>query len=304
MKLLLKTICPVLCLFSHLSLSAAPRDNYSFVKIAVSGFTGPNSYTVANGINDNGKVVGMAGTAGSIGESFVFTTKTGKFSDISTTESYVRINNSDEIVGYTGYDGSTVGFLMTKPGSFESLLPSGSNTSSANAINNSAQVLGISQGYALPQYFLFSDGTYTTLSLPSGYPSGINKNQQIVGSTNPTLSRMLGYVFASGAVTTFSYPAAFQTFATDINDLGDIVGYFVDSSGTCHAYVYHKKQFTEINVPGQYGPSGATATGINNCGQIVGQYSTEDGSTFGFVATPVSLDTENMPEAQRKACAH
>jgi probable HAF family extracellular repeat protein len=241
--------------------------------------------------------------AGSPGESFLYTPKTGKFSLISPTDSYAGINNDKEIVGSYGGVGSNLGFLIPKSGSFQTLLPPGATTSTANSINNLGEVLGTDQSQGPSQYYLFRSGTFTSITLP-GYAGGLNSSGEIVGSYNPAFSGNLGYLYQKGTVTSIKFPSSTQTYASDINDLGDIVGYFVNSSGASHAFLLHKNVYTEIVVPGETQPGGTNASGINNCGQVVGSYYAADGGTYGFLATPANPDKSGMTPAQLKSCGY
>jgi|SRR5665213_1018341 len=79
--------------------------------------------------------------------------------------------------------------------------------------------------------FLYSGGTYTTLSGPN-YPEafGINSAGQIVGYYFPAGVRS-GFLYSGGTYTTLSYPLAANytsnyTSAWGINDEGQIVGIY------------------------------------------------------------------------------
>jgi hypothetical protein len=78
-----------------------------------------------------------------------------------------------------------------------------------------------------------------------------------------------------------AYPgAAGPTYANSINDSGAIVGYYADSGGFVHGYIYQNGQYAEFDV------TGATATecyGINNLGDISGIYSDSSGDEHGFL---------------------
>ena len=65
-------------------------------------------------------------------------------------------------------------------------------------------------------------------------------------------------------------PGLSTTYAYGINDSGQIVGYFVDASGS-HGFVDTGGTFTTL--PG-------IATGINNSGQIVGTFGLDTGGTL------------------------
>ena len=80
---------------------------------------------------------------------------------------------------------------------------------------------------------------------------------------------------SSANAATFSFtqidvPGAFYTAATGINDAGQIVGSFVDSTGI-HGFLYTGGSFTQIDVPGAFATQ---AFGINDAGQIVGYFRT------------------------------
>jgi len=78
---------------------------------------------------------------------------------------------------------------------------------------------------------------------------------------------------AAGAptYTTIDFPGAVGTLAVDINDLGQIVGRYIDSAGVNHGYLLNNGVFTSITFPGA---SFTRAIGINRNGDIVGSYST------------------------------
>lgn len=76
-------------------------------------------------------------------------------------------------------------------------------------------------------------------------------------------------------------PNAVWTLAYGINKSGQIVGVYVDQSGT-HGFLYADGVFTPVDVPNA--PITEAQT-INNRGQIAGYYQEQNG-THGFVATP------------------
>jgi probable HAF family extracellular repeat protein len=76
-----------------------------------------------------------------------------------------------------------------------------------------------------------------------------------------------GFLYTGGSFTTIDAPGArFGTSAFDINDAGQIVGRFYDSTGS-HGFLYTGGSFTTIDLPGA---TGTGAIGINDAGQIVG----------------------------------
>ena len=91
--------------------------------------------------------------------------------------------------------------------------------------------------------------------------------------------------------------------AFGINDAGQIVGAYVDSSHLMHGYLYSNGTYTIIDDPlaGTNGPyplsggstGGTQAFGINATGQIVGEYFDSSGALHGFLysdSTYITLD--------------
>src|SRR5689334_2018513 len=74
-------------------------------------------------------------------------------------------------------------------------------------------------------------------------------------------------------------PDATATSPFTINDRGQIVGSFLNSSGTTHGFLRSNGQFTTIDPPAA---TYTVAHGINNLGQIVGTYRDNAGVFHGF----------------------
>jgi uncharacterized membrane protein len=79
--------------------------------------------------------------------------------------------------------------------------------------------------------------------------------------------------FAQGGFVTFTpidFPGATETIALDINDVGEIVGRYVDgTAGNTHGFLLSAGNFTSIDFPNAVF---TVAAGINPRGDIVGQY--------------------------------
>jgi hypothetical protein len=63
-----------------------------------------------------------------------------------------------------------------------------------------------------------------------------------------------------------------------------VVGYFTDSFGKYHGYVYSAGTYTTLDPPGADG-SFTLTQGINNTGQVVGMFRDSASVTHGFLAT-------------------
>jgi probable HAF family extracellular repeat protein len=218
------------------------------------------------------------------------------------------INNSGVIVGEA--QASQVPFI------FESFVLSGGVFTPVNfpgtpagntgiqSINNLGQYVG---GYmdasGAPHGFIFAGGTYQTVDFSSAPPGqtivyGLNTKGVAVGANNiDAFGDSLSFTFAGGKFTPLSFPGATSTLATSINDAGDIVGGYTDSSGNNHGFLMHKGVFTTIDDPLATG-GGLAGTGpatITNSGTIVGTVETSDGSVHGFVYQNGVFTTVDAP---------
>ncbi len=96
--------------------------------------------------------------------------------------------------------------------------------------------------------------------------------------------------FAAYTFTTINVSGATNTIASGINNAGQIVGHYNDSSGV-HAFIDTSGVITSFDVPGAIA---TYAYGINNIGQISGSYIDATG-THGFVDTGGVFSTFNVP---------
>ena len=81
--------------------------------------------------------------------------------------------------------------------------------------------------------------------------------------------------------TTIDVPGATSTEAFDVNQRGQIVGHYLDTSGADHGFMLYRGIFTTIDVPSAIG---TVVDGINAEGQIVGGYFDTNGTTIDVPA--------------------
>ena len=94
---------------------------------------------------------------------------------------------------------------------------------------------------------------------------------------SPALLHGLDYTY-----TTLQLPGAMAPIRAEaINDVGDIVGTYSDSSGTIHGFFYSAGSFRPVDFPGAT-PGSTVPLGVNNSGTIVGRYANSQG-VFGFI---------------------
>ncbi len=147
--------------------------------------------------------------------------------------------------------------------------------------------------------------SFTLLSFPGDlytYAVGMNKGVttskiEIVGSESQG-GFLVGVTVKKTVTEAYqmvNYPHATeqgQVGASDINDLGQVVGAYIDSSGVYHGYERSLGKFTEINVPFA-GATGTLAVAINDSGAVVGSWDDSSAASHGFTqigGTYTSLD--------------
>lgn len=237
--------------------------------------------TYATSVNNLGQIVGGFLPAGS------FLYSGGTFSSLPGGNWVFAINDSGQIVGVSNgaqqialYDGGVMSYI-TIPGATY-VFP--------RDINNLGEIAGEytsgSGATAQNHGFVYSNGIVTTIDGPNPQVStlilGINDNGQLVGDFGA-----LGPALYSGGV---FYPIGFPgaptgyTSVQSINDLGEIVGYYIDSSNTAHGFADINGVYSSFDAPGA---TGSYAMGVNNNGDIVGYYADANGVGHGFLDTPV-----------------
>jgi probable HAF family extracellular repeat protein len=200
--------------------------------------------TFAAGINSGGDVVG--------GNTFIFNgflLSAGTFSQVTvpigTVTSAEGINDAGQIVGFLDN-----GTSFLKSGNSATALPTypGAAQTVALDINNLGQVVGASD-FLSPlnpnRGFLLSGGTLFRINLPGDDLSGgdvsangINDAGMIVGCFGCfNIFSGDGFLDIGGSFFQLDFPGALATQAEGINNLGQIVGFYVDANGGVHGFL-------------------------------------------------------------------
>ena len=147
-------------------------------------------------------------------------------------------------------------------------------STSANGINSLGQIVGsYEDSNGNGHGFLKNGSNYNRIDDPS--PKSEVEPTSSVSTTRVTSWAITsgngerGFLLSGGKYTTISFPDSVDTDVTGINQLGQIVGYYVDTAGNDHGFLYQDGRFTEIEFPG--GQS-TDPYGINAQGEIVGVY--------------------------------
>lgn len=148
--------------------------------------------------------------------------------------------------------------------------------------------------------------TYTVVSFPgslSTYALDINRGAasskiEIVGVGGPEGSQGFLASVSQKKTTMETYQSLNYSHHSNevvpfgINDSGQIVGHYVDSSGVYHGFEKSDAKFTTIAVPFS-GAQDTTPIAINDSGEIVGAWIDSGGTTHGFTliaGTYASID--------------
>jgi len=224
---------------------------------------GANSYALA--INNSGEVVGGNGGA--------FTVVNGQLQSLGTPQGIgwsaaYGINDGGTVVGDGQLaNGTFRGMVWSPDGSVIQLGTLGGNSSQANAIDNSGEVVGFA-------------------SVASGYQHAF--------------SMLDGLMIDLGTL------GGGSSYAYGINDSGDIVGYSYLADGGQSAFLYEHGTMVDLNslLPDNSGWDLLDAYGINDSGQITGE-GLYDGQLSAFLLTdpPAAVPEPRMPLVSGAALA-
>jgi len=219
----------------------------------------------------------------------------------SVTTQVNGLNDHGDVVGYfVDAQGATHGFIWK--GGFSTIDVPDAAVTKATGINDSGQISGIySDAGGIQHGFLLAHGQFTQLSFPSAVDTGalgLNNRGDIVGGFDfGDQNTEIAFLSHKGDFTSFEDPIApaSSTEANAINDLGQIVGVYVDANGTVHPYLLIAGRFSTIDFPGA--TAGGEAEGINNRGQIAGRYFGGPAGNQGFILSNSRFTTVSFPSA-------
>jgi probable HAF family extracellular repeat protein len=136
---------------------------------------------------------------------------------------------------------------------------------------------------------------FSALHFPETFiPNGMNDLGQLVGLTGQNVDNHGGF-FDGQSVLRINVPGPYFTYPRDINNAGQIVGFYSpnDFTGGSMGFIYSGGTFTSLTVPGA---STTRAFGINEAGQIVGNFRDASG-THGFLKSGQQFTTIDVPGA-------
>ena len=212
------------------------------------------AWTDAYAINDAGVIIGGYGTSLTDAQGFELTGKA--YSAINypgAASTYaLGINKHGDVVGAWEAEPDNYpeeGFLLSK-GTFTNIAYPGAIGTIAYSINAAGAIVGTyGNSDGSTHGFLFQNGTYTTIDYPGGYSQNylavINDNGVIVGGYGDPVTLNGApwdweycFVYQNGQFTPFVAPFGppVVTMVYGLNNKGDVVGAYADSSGTWYGY--------------------------------------------------------------------
>ncbi len=152
--------------------------------------------------------------------------------------------------------------------------------------------------------FILVGGLFTTLDVQGpGFPHafntgcrGINASGQVVGRFRDSITRHRhGFLFSGDAFTQIDFPGATHTIAREINNHGQIAGWYITDPAADRSHGFFRDaagQFSKIDFPGAIE---TFVGGINDRGQIVGSYVDSGNIAHGFLFANGVYTTVPLP---------
>jgi hypothetical protein len=209
----------------------------------------------------------------------------------STSISFYGINSAGVAAGWcTNTSGVEIGFTYAR-GTFADVHIPGATLTNANGINDAGAVVGTYiDSSGIQHGFLLVGSTLTNLD-----PPGTTSSNTAWGINNAGVISVFG-VNSSGTYLSFTTPDNGHTWTPvhapgegstgtaihEINNHGDIVATYFDSSGNRHGVLYHGGQYYSFDDPSGVGST--RADGLNDNLVIVGRYGSGVYGGVGFAA--------------------
>ena len=197
----------------------------------------------------------------------------------STTIAFYGINNAGVAAGWcTNTSGVQIGFTYSR-GHFTDINISGASLTNAVGINDAGAVVGtyvdargVQHGYLLQGSTLTNIDPPGVVSLATAWginnagvisAFGVNANGSYVSFTTPDNGVTWTPLHAPGEGST-------GTAMHEINNNGDVVGTYFDTSGNRHGVLYHGGTYYSFDDPNGVGST--RANGLNDMLVMVGRY--------------------------------
>jgi hypothetical protein len=131
---------------------------------------------------------------------------------------------------------------------------------------------------------------------------GINTAGAVVGWCVSTKTGLdIAFMYANGKFTAINFPKSSGTQASGINDKGEIVGLYLDSTGASHGFSKIGTKYTSIDAKAD---TNTVAWGVNNNGQITVYATNSSGGFDSFLKTGSTFKKISDPKADVGTIVH
>jgi probable HAF family extracellular repeat protein len=212
------------------------------------------------------------------------------------------INNSSRIAGYHGAT-TNRGFVLVLPKDFINENYPQSAMTQVTGVNNKERTSGfyvdsanVTHGFTFgpPDNWLTVDYPGTAFNqLLSLNDMGQASGYYSLSANNSTPDFPYIYDEFGGVFEVLTIPGAVGgAQATGINNLGQVCGFWIDSSNVNHGFTLSAGTFTSLDAPNS---TFTQALGLNNKGQVVGVYTDQSNNMHGFVYKGKKFQTVDDP---------
>jgi probable HAF family extracellular repeat protein len=250
---------------------APPLFAYAFVDLGTLG----GAFSLANGVNRSGQIVGVSTDALGLSRAFIY--ENGAMRDLGLPAGMVGIANaistSGQVVGYMQPSNGYRHAFTFAAGLTQDLGTLGGNSSVATAVNDAGDIVGFSDvaNSSAHHAFLFRSGAMIDLGTLGGANSeavgvdGFGRvvvNSQVPGNANDYHV----FVWDNGTRVDIGTLGGTYAIARGVNAAGQIVGESTTRDGRTHGFLYADGRFTDLGeIFNTIRP-----TAINDSGQVVG----------------------------------
>jgi len=205
------------------------------------------------------------------------------------------VNDSGQVVGAvftTSGPTSQHAFSWTQAGGFVDLGTLGGPISGAQRVTDAGQVVGVAylDGTMFHVFSWVPGGRMVDLGTLRGvvgqsYPSSVNENGEVVGSSHwsgyPPIGHGFSWTGPAGMVDVGTLGGtAWNTTAVDVNEMGWIVGSSATPAGESHAYL--RSPAGDMTDLGTLRGTSSWAAAVNGREQVVGTSATASGEQHAF----------------------
>ncbi|MBV8742961.1 MAG: hypothetical protein JOZ12_14325 [Sinobacteraceae bacterium] len=234
---------------------------YTVTTVDYPGFAG---YTMVNGINDAGRVVGdfsIPGTQLTYG----FSRSGAPFSLLPSVPcttpvcetTPLAINARGDVAGEFSNNVAHRQVFLIHAGVLQLIaIPSTSQLALFGGLNERGDVAGYFQTNRGPIHmFTYSKSVFTDIPVPSDFvdvtATGINNGGDITGAYDDARG-LHGFIDKKGRFTRFDFPGGINTRPEAINEPGDIVGSYATGPGgtVLHGFLLSHGKFASVDFPG------------------------------------------------------